>query len=282
MKTRILIGLLSIGAALTANAGCSAPAGPDQAETSPNDASEAGGSETGGAATGDSGGAATGESGGGGAGGADPGPRPTRVVLLVPGTTITGDYFDDMAAKLERDGFQPVVYEPPDLLTESLTIGAQRISDEIDAVLAERGQQKVHVVAECNGGVATRYSLQVLGGAERVDQLVTFVSAHHGTWLSPVGDWASGFDSLADITPGSPFLEQLNSAPFPAGLRMTSIYSCNDELMLPYDTSVVDGATNVLFCDHYVGHFDGFWDAVVYDRILASLRGEGDQAPTQY
>ena len=63
MKARILIGLLSIGAALTANTGCSAPAEPDQAETSPNDASEAGGSETGGAGTGDSGGAAPGESG---------------------------------------------------------------------------------------------------------------------------------------------------------------------------------------------------------------------------
>ncbi len=203
-------------------------------------------------------------------------------MLLVPGTTITGDYFDDMAARLEDDGFIPVIYEPPDLLTESLTIGGKGISDEIDAVLSEYGEEKVHVVAECNGGVATRYALQVLGGSERVDQFVTFVSAHHGTWLSPVGDWAAGFDSLADITPGSAFLEQLNGAPFPAGLRMTSIYSCNDELMLPYDTSVVDGATNVMFCDYYIGHFDGFWDPVVYERILASLQGEGDQAPTQY
>lgn len=211
----------------------------------------------------------------------EPAPEPTRIVLLVPGTSIVGSYFDLMAERLEKDGFTPVVFEPPDLLTESLAIGAERIGEEIDRVLAERGEKKLHVVAECNGGVATRYYLQVLGGSNRVDQVVTFVSAHHGTWLSPVG-WISGFQSLSDITPGSAFLEQLNTAPFPPGLQLTSIYSCNDELMLPYDTSVVLGATNVLFCDYYIGHLDGFWDALVYQRIQLALSGQGQSAPTSY
>jgi triacylglycerol lipase len=208
-------------------------------------------------------------------------PEPTRIVLLVPGTSIVGSYFDLMAERLENDGFTPVVFEPPDLFTESLAIGAERVGKEIDRVLAERGEEKLHVVAECNGGVATRYYLQVLGGSNRVDQVVTFVSAHNGTWLSPVG-WISGFQSLSDITPGSAFLEQLNAAPFPPGLKLTSLYSCNDELMLPYDTSVVPGATNVLFCDYYIGHFDGFWDALVYQRIHLALSGEGQSAPTSY
>ena len=52
--------------------------------------------------------------------------------------------------------------------------------------------------------------------------------------------------------------------------------------MKPYDTSVVDGATNVLFCDYYIGHFDGFWDQIVYDRILGTLEGRGDELPTEY
>jgi triacylglycerol lipase len=203
-------------------------------------------------------------------------------VLLVPGTTITGDYFDTMAARLRADGFTPVVYEPADLLTGSLADGAAKLGEVIDARLRATGESRLHVVAECNGGVATRYYLQVLGGASKVDQVVTFVSAHHGTWESPVGSWVSGFQSLKDITPGSAFLGKLNAAPFPKGLRFTSIYSCNDELMVPYTTSVVDGATNVNFCDHYIGHFDGFTDALVYGRILSALRGEGDAAPTRY
>ena len=136
-------------------------------------------------------------------------------------------------------------------------------------------------MAECDGGVATRYYLEVLGGDKFVDQAITFVSAHHGTWASPLGSWI-GEQALADITPGSPFLTKLNSVPFPAGLKFTSIYSCNDELMYPYTTSVVDGATNVLFCDHYLGHLDGFWDQVMYGRVLTTLQGNGAAAPLSY
>jgi triacylglycerol lipase len=203
-----------------------------------------------------------------------------RVVLLIPGTTITGDFFDDMAARLRDDGYEPYVYEPPDLFTGSLAEGAEGIARVVDALKAERGVSRVDIVAECNGGVATRYYLQVLGGHTSVDRVVTFVSAHHGTWLSPVGSWVSGFRALEDITPGSDFLAALDAAPFPSGLELTSIYSCNDEFMLPYDTSVVDGATNVLFCDYYLKHFDGFWDPVVYGRITDAL--EGRSAPTYY
>jgi triacylglycerol lipase len=211
-----------------------------------------------------------------------PEPAPTRTVILVPGTTITGDYFDEMAARLRADGFEPVVFEPPDLFTESLRIGARRIDRFVERVREERGVDRVHVVAECNGGVATRYWLTALGGADAVDEVVTFVSAHHGTVLSPIGEWVTGFDALADITPGSAFLADLNASPLPSGVKLTSIYSCWDEVIQPYETSRVEGATNVEFCDRYLGHFDGFWDPVVYDRILASLEGRGAAAPTHY
>jgi len=217
-----------------------------------------------------------------GAGGANSTSHSTKTVLLIPGTAITGDYFDTMAARLMADGFQPRVFVPPDLFTDSLALGAQRIADEVTATLAATGEDRVHIVAECDGGVATRYYVEVLGGAAHVDQMVTFVSAHHGTITSPIGQVVTGWQAMSDITPGSPFLEQLNSIPFPTGLKMTSIYTCHDEFISPYQTSVVDGATNVLFCQHYIAHLDGFWDSVVYARILAALRGEGASAPTQY
>jgi triacylglycerol lipase len=152
----------------------------------------------------------------------------------------------------------------------------------VDEILARTGEPRLHIVAECNGGVATRYYLQALGGFTQVEQVVTFVSAHHGTWLSPIGEWVTGFESLDEIIPTSAFMQELDSLPFPPGLELTSIYSCNDELMLPYDTSVVDGATNVRFCDHYLKHFDGFWDTTVYERILVTLQGQGHAAPTEY
>jgi hypothetical protein len=195
---------------------------------------------------------------------------------------ITGDYFDTMSDRLRNDGFSPQTYVPADLFTGSLADGAANISAAVDAALAASGEKRLHIVAECDGGVATRYYLQLLGGDARVDQVVTFVSAHHGTWESPVGSLVTGFQALDDITPGSDFMNTLNSAPFPAGLKLTSIYSCNDELMVPYTTSIVAGATNVEFCKQVIGHFDGFWDPTVYQRILVTLQGNGASAPTSY
>lgn len=207
---------------------------------------------------------------------------PTTTVVLIPGTLITGDYYATMYDRLERDGFRPVIFVPPDLFTESLAVGAQRIKTFIERHVDDTGESKVHVIAECDGGVATRYYLQLLNGHARVDQAITFVSAHHGTTLSPIGAWVAGYQALADITPGSPFMQELNAAPFPGGLKLTSIYSCWDKLLWPQETSRVDGATNVEFCGHYISHFDGFWDALVYEHMLATLRGEGSSLPTYY
>jgi triacylglycerol lipase len=208
--------------------------------------------------------------------------KPTRTVLLIPGTLFSGAWFDQMAARLKLDGFEPVVFVPPDMFTESLATGGQRIADEVQRQLQRTGEKKLHIVAECDGGVATRWYLTMLGGDRFVDQAITFVSAHHGTSISPLGSFFTHWQAMADITPGSPFLQTLNAAPFPKALKLTSIYTCHDELMYPYTTSVVDGATNVLFCNHYIDHVGGFWDPVVYGRILVTLRGQGGSAPTSY
>lgn len=205
-----------------------------------------------------------------------------HTVLLVPGTTIGPEFFAPMKARLERDGFDVVVWAPTDLFTESLATGAARIGARVDALLAERGKTKLSVVAQCDAGVAARYWATLLGGHAKLDQLVTFVSAHHGSSAAPTGAWVTGWQALKDIKPNSPFMAQLNGAPMPAGLKFTSVYSCADEYMWPQSTSVVTGATNVQFCNRYVSHFSPFWDLVVYDRILVTLRGEGATAATAF
>ena len=44
----------------------------------------------------------------------------TRVVLLIPGTTIGPEFFLPMAKRLRRDGYDPIIWAPPDLFTDSL------------------------------------------------------------------------------------------------------------------------------------------------------------------
>lgn len=206
----------------------------------------------------------------------------TRTVLLVPGTTIGPEFFVPMAKRLRRDGFDPVIWAPPDLFTESLATGAGRIADKVERVLAERGAEKLHIIAECDGGVAARYFAQRLGGAGQLDQLITFVSAHHGSEVAPVGAWVTGWQALRDIQPSSAFLASLDATPLPPALRMTSIYTCRDEYLWPYTTSRVTGANNVEVCGRVAGHFDGFWDPVIYAHILGTLRGQAASLPTSY
>jgi hypothetical protein len=206
----------------------------------------------------------------------------TRTVLLIPGTTIGPEFFTPMAQRLRRDGFDPVIWAPRDLFTESLEVGAQRIADKVRSVLAERGITKLHLVAECDAGVAARYYAQSLGGHHELDELVTFVSAHHGTSAALLGAWFTSWQALRDIKPNSTFQARLNGVALPAGLRMTSIYSCRDEYMYPYTTSRVTGARNVELCGRAIGHFDGFWDGTVYTHIRETLRGNGASLPTYY
>ncbi len=200
-----------------------------------------------------------------------PQPEAGRTVLLIPGTTIGTEFFDPMAARLHADGYRTVVFAPEDLFTGSLAVGAEQVGTEIDRVLAATGEDKLLVVAECDGGVAARYFAQVLGGHERIEHLITFVSAHNGTRLAGLGAMFTPFQAFSDIRPRSDFMTELNSAPFPEDFRMTSIYSCRDRLMKPYETSVVPGADNIEFCDHKIRHFDGFWDPIVYETIRSKL-----------
>ena len=212
-------------------------------------------------------------------------PPPTSIVLLIAGTAVEGEMFDTMAGRLAEGGYEPVVWEAPDRLTDGLVLGAERIGDAIADVLADRAPgERLHVVAECNGGVAARYWLQHLADPDeraRVDQFVTFVSAHHGTWLSP-GGWFTGWQSLRDVKPHSRFMADLNSTALPEDLAMTSIYTCRDEFFLPDDTARVEGAVNVEFCDRRLRHFDTFTDSAVHARITAALRGEGAAAGMRF
>jgi len=218
------------------------------------------------------------------------------LVLLVTGSMIASDFFDVMALRLKQQGFRPVVYQPPDLLTGPIPSAAQGIDAAVKTILSVTGEEKLNVVAECNGGVAARYWLQRLGGARYVDRFITFVSAHHGT--KSVGTcW---YPALADIKPGSEYLEGIcKSTLEECGVNAFSIYMSMDEIMKPCTTSQIRGALNIEVRDRamdrrardrwpypvhsIVGwvlallfpiHLAGFWDETFFRLVLSCLRDD--------
>lgn len=218
------------------------------------------------------------------------------LVLLITGTNIVGDFFDVMAGRLRDDGFRPVVFQPPDLFTGSLEAGARAVDEAVRSVLSATGEESLLIIAECNGGVASRYWLEHLDGSRFVDRLITFVSAHCGTESVGV-PWCS---SLADIKPGSEFLKKVGDGPYPGeGPLLVSIYMRGDEIMKPHTTSRIEGALNIEVSDedmvkrakkrkrepvhHFLGsmlirlypiHLAGFWDEPFYRLLVSCLKDD--------
>ena len=204
------------------------------------------------------------------------GPAPVtqpRTVLLITGVTIPAAWFEPIVVRLERDGFRPVVYEPPALLSGDLFENARALGAVIERVRAESGQDKIDILAECTGGLIARHYIQAMGGDRSVRRMVTFISPQHGVAKAPWAFAIAGWPALDDLSPGSEFLETVNAAPLPADVRWTSIYTCTDEYIQPYETSIIPGATNIgVGCNgEFVGHFEFFYDRDIYRTMHGAL-----------
>lgn len=202
------------------------------------------------------------------------GPEPLaapRTVLLVTGVTIPAEWFDGIKARLERDGFRTVVWEPRELLTYDLFEASEDLADVVNGIIAESGETTIDILAECTGGVIARHYVQSLGGDEHIDRLVTFVSPQAGIDKVPLARHFVDWPALEDLTPGSDFLTTVAEVPLPETVDMTSIYTCTDEYIQPYNTSIVPGATNIGLCDEFVGHFRTMYDREIYLIMHAAL-----------
>src|SRR5262249_52798755 len=80
-----------------------------------------------------------------------------RTVLLITGVTIPAKSFDPIKLRLERDGFRTVVYEPPALLSGDLFENSERLVQVVDNILAQTGETKIDILAECTGGLIARH-----------------------------------------------------------------------------------------------------------------------------
>jgi pimeloyl-ACP methyl ester carboxylesterase len=101
------------------------------------------------------------------------------------------DYFYDIVPLLSGRGFAaftPVV--PP---IGSSSDRADVLAPQIDAVLAETGAAKVHLIAHSQGGLDARILVSGLGYADRVASITTLSSPHAGIPID-IPEWLAGED----------------------------------------------------------------------------------------
>jgi hypothetical protein len=167
-------------------------------------------------------------------------------MLLVHGFLATPGILGGLAARLSRMGY----------CTHDVDLGGifgrinVRPIEELARVVAERVEQLVHdhtrqridLVGHSEGGLVGRYYVQKLNGADRVRHLVTLGTPHRGTpWAYPGYVLGRVLPSLAQMVPGSPLLRDLTDGSFPAGVRLTSIYSRRDAICPPVSCRLDDG-----------------------------------------
>ncbi|MEV1290891.1 alpha/beta fold hydrolase [Pseudonocardia sp. NPDC049635] len=142
---------------------------------------------------------------------------------------------------------------------------AQELASFVERVLAATGAEKVDLVGHSEGSLMPNHWVKFLGGAEVVDRYVGLTPLWDGTntaglaFLNRTGQQLGlgpaiglALDPLCascrQFLRGSDFLAALNSdgGPRVDGVTYTMILTRYDELVVPYTSGLMDGATNIV------------------------------------
>lgn len=172
----------------------------------------------------------------------DPPPaRAGRPIVLVHGVLVNDGVWLALRRFLRRRDVGPVYtfnYGPP---LASIEWFAEQLEARIEAICALTGAERVVLVAQSMGGLVARAYLRRFG-AQRVAQLITIGTPHHGSMLA----YSFPGTCLAQMQPRSPWLITLNrdeAAPSP--VPITSIWSRHDSMVAPQASSVLTCAKNI-------------------------------------
>ena len=106
---------------------------------------------------------------------------------------------------------------------------AERIAEAVERLREKTGAAQVDIVTHSMGGLAGRYYLLKMGGRPYVRRFVTIATPHQGT------NWAHLHlsQSLQDMKPGNPLLEELAGAEKIQGVRCINIRAGWDQIVWP-------------------------------------------------
>ena len=191
-------------------------------------------------------------------------------VILVHGYFSNRGYFRWLLAWLESHGIAPIF--TPNFASALATIEqfTEQLHGAIEGVVRATGQPKVVLVCHSMGGLAARVYLDSYGFA-RVAKLITIASPHGGTLMARFGLGANA----RQMRRGSRFLEELRTREANRGWAcpVTSIYTTDDNLVSPHDTSRLPRARNVALSGH--GHVGVLHSERMFRVLLEELREAG-------
>jgi triacylglycerol esterase/lipase EstA (alpha/beta hydrolase family) len=208
------------------------------------------------------------------------------LVLLVPGYGGNRDSLTALADRLRAAGRDATVLTLPGDGTGDLNAQAVALDDAVRATV-DGGSPSVDLVGYSAGGVVVRLWLAGHDAGRAARRVVTLGSPLHGTRLASEGGvLVPGACPVActQLAPGSALLTEVDRRP--VAVPWLSIWTEDDETVLPPDSARLDGAVNVSLqqvCpDAVVGHSQLPTDPAVTGLVLRALTDAAplDRAPT--
>ena len=173
-------------------------------------------------------------------------------ILLVHGLVDNRSIFTLLRKGLLRRGFGQVSTMNYNSLRGDVRTIAARLAEEVEALVAETGYERIHIIGHSLGGLVARYYVTRLGGDERVHTLVTLGAPHSGTYAAYA--WPSALGR--QLRPGSGLARELRRPAPGCRTRFIAYWSDLDEIVLPHENAAIAhpdlDAHNVKL--HGVGH----------------------------
>ncbi|MEY2477217.1 MAG: triacylglycerol lipase [Actinomycetota bacterium] len=173
---------------------------------------------------------------------------------------------------------------------------AEQLAQFVDAVREATGAAKVDIVGHSEGSLMPNYYVKFGGGAAFVDRYIGMTPLWDGTNLLEAGTFTElgrpygatdafneaffgwNCEACPQVIKGSDFLRRMREGPTGPrvpGVTYTMIMTAHDELVVPYTSGVMDGATNIVIQDQCVNdtseHVALAVDPVVLRNILNAL-----------
>jgi len=153
-------------------------------------------------------------------------------LVLVHGLWDSPNIFKPLKKRLAPFGIEIFSPHLPHRLGRTpLEVLAEDLQDQISARFGP--EQALNVLGFSMGGVVLRCWLQLLGGDQRTKLFVSLGSPQKGTLTAlPAPRWL--LPGIADMQPGSPLLQILNSAPSALqNVECHSFYCLLDAMVVP-------------------------------------------------
>ena len=165
-------------------------------------------------------------------------------VILVHGYGGSPAYMATLAGALRHEHRQVKAVALPDHGKAEIDRSAGVVARAVERT----GAAKVDLVGFSAGSIVVRAYLATGAGAERAHRVVLLGAPNHGAAIASLAlstEPSACVDACQELARHSAYLRALNSHPDPHGIPIVSIWTADDLVVMPPESALLRGATNI-------------------------------------